>query len=212
MEEQKPLSASPEVQKTPVQPAPSPAKKKKEFKEYALAVWDFVKIIIIAAIIVLPIRYFLFQPFIVKGDSMVPNFHSGDYLIVDEFSYFIGNPHRGDVVVLKFPLDTTQRFIKRVIGLPGETVDVKDGKVTITTIDNKTVALDETYLPANLQTIGTVHMVLKPGQYFVMGDNRPYSYDSRAWGMLPRQDIIGRAAFRLFPVTALSLIPVPTYQ
>src|SRR5947208_204429 len=105
-------------------------------RKYLYFVLDIVKIIIIAAVIVLPVRYFLFQPFIVKGDSMLPNYHSGDYLIVDELSYRIGNPQRGDVVVLKYPLNTTQRFIKRIIGLPGETVDIKDNHVTISK-DNK---------------------------------------------------------------------------
>src|SRR5437773_2899227 len=90
-------------------------------KKYFSATWELLKVLIIAAIIVLPIRYFIFQPFIVKGDSMIPNFHSGDYLIVDELSYHLTNPQRGEVVVLKYPLDMTQRFIKRVIGLPGET-------------------------------------------------------------------------------------------
>src|SRR3990167_10287745 len=102
----------------------------KSIRKYLFVVWEFVQVIIIAAIIVLPIRYFVFQPFIVKGDSMVPNFHSGDYLIVDEISYRFSDVKRGDVVVLKYPLDASQRFIKRVVGLPGETLDIKNGKVT----------------------------------------------------------------------------------
>ena len=165
-----------------------------------LFIWDLVKIIVIALIIVLPIRYFIFQPFIVKGDSMVPNFHSGDYLIVDELSYRFSGPQRGDVIVLDYPLDTSEKFIKRVIGLPGDTVDVKDGKVSVTT-NGKTVTLNESdYLPAGLTTIGDVHTTLAPNTYFVMGDNRPYSYDSRSWGTVPAKDIIGRAALRIFPV------------
>ena len=115
-------------------------------KKYLLSSWEFIKIIIIALIIVLPIRYFLFQPFIVKGDSMVPNFHSGDYLIVDEISYRMKNPQRGDVIVLKYPRDLSQRFIKRVIGLPGETVNVKDGKIIIYK-DGKILNLDEKNYP-----------------------------------------------------------------
>lgn len=176
-----------------------------------MGVWEIVKVMVIAAIIVLPIRYFLFQPFIVKGDSMVPNFHSGDYLIVDEISYRFGSIHRGDVVVLKYPLDTTQRFIKRVVGLPGETVDVSNGKVTISK-DGKTVVLDEaSYLPKTSTTSGTVHIALADNSYFVMGDNRQFSYDSRSWGVLPKEDIVGRAVLRIFPINALAYIPGLAY-
>src|SRR3989344_8104354 len=157
-------------------------------KKYLLSSWEFIKIIIIALIIVLPIRYFLFQPFIVKGDSMVPNFHSGDYLIVDEISYRFSDPKRGDVVVLKYPLDASQRFIKRVIGLPGETIEIKNGTVTITK-NGQNILLDENYLPDSLTTDGTVHIDLATEQYFVLGDNRPFSYDSRRWGALGKEDI-----------------------
>jgi len=175
-------------------------------KKYLLSSWEFIKIIIIALIIVLPIRYFLFQPFIVKGDSMVPNFHSGDYLIVDEISYRMKNPQRGDVIVLKYPRDLSQRFIKRVIGLPGETVNVKDGKIIIYK-DGKILNLDEkNYLPDLKNTEGNINTILADNEYFVLGDNRQYSYDSRSWGILPREDIIGRALLRIFPVTKITYI------
>ena len=181
------------------------------FKKYLLLGWEILKILIIAAVIVLPIRYFLFQPFIVKGDSMVPNFHSGDYLIVDEISYRFSEPSRGDVVVLKYPLDTTQRFIKRVIALPGETVDIKSGVITVTK-DGKTIDINEkAYIPSSLTTDGTVHTVLHGDQYFVMGDNRPFSYDSRRWGVLPKKDIVGRALLRIFPLSSISYIVKPSY-
>ncbi len=180
-------------------------------KKYAEGAWEFLKIIIIALLIVLPIRYYLFQPFIVKGDSMVPNFHSGDYLIVDEVSYKIGSPQRGDVVVLKYPLDTTQRFIKRIIGLPGEIIEIKGGKITIFK-DGENINLDENkYLPDPVNTEGDVKITLGDNKYFVLGDNRQFSYDSRRWGVLPREDIIGRAIFRLYPFTAISYLPEPTY-
>ena len=199
-----------EIQNTQQAVNSAPPKNGSSFKKYALVVWEFIKIIVIALIIVLPIRYFIFQPFIVKGDSMVPNFHSGDYLIVDEISYRFVNPQRGDVVVLKYPLDMTQRFIKRIIGLPGETVDINHGKVTIAH-DGKEVVVDETYLPKDLVTDGNIHVTLGQDQYFVMGDNRQFSYDSRRWGLLPRGDIIGRALFRIFPVTSMSYIHEPSY-
>ena len=185
-------------------------------KKYIPAFLELVKIAIIALIIVAPIRYFLFQPFIVSGASMAPNFATGDYLIVDEISYRLSSPQRGDVVVFNagfIPNYTGQRFIKRIIGLPGETVDVINGQVEIIK-DGKTTVLDEKYLPADLKTYGAngdINVTLKPDQYFVMGDNRPYSYDSRMWGVLPKSDIIGKASLRILPINNLSEISRPAY-
>ncbi len=192
----------------------NPEDVKKNIKKYFLVGWEFVQVIIIAAVIVLPIRYFIFQPFIVKGDSMVPNFHSGDYLIVDEISYRFSNPSRGDVIVFHYPLDESQRFIKRVIGLPGETVEVKDGKITISSQSGNTVLVlnEKSYLPDLLSTNGNNKITLKADEYFVMGDNRQFSYDSRSWGVLPKKELIGRAALRLLPVDKLSYISTPIYS
>lgn len=181
---------------------------KKSFKseltgKYIPFIWEVLKIFIIASVIVLPIRYFLFQPFIVKGDSMVPNFQSGDYLIVDELSYRFSDPVRGDVVVFKYPKDKTQRFIKRVIGLPGETIDIKNEIVTISK-GSESFALNENYLPSNLKTYGNVHTVLSANEFFVLGDNREFSYDSRAWGSVSRENIIGKAFLRILPLASLS--------
>lgn len=184
---------------------------KSTVKKVAGGIWELLKIVLIAALIVIPIRYFVFQPYIVKGDSMVPNFHSGEYLIVDELSYRLHAPDRGDVIVLKYPLDTTQRFIKRVIGLPGETVQIQNGTVSIVKDGNAMTLNEKNYLP-NLQgTVGSVNITLQNNQYFVLGDNREFSYDSRGWGILPKGDIIGRAIFRVFPLPALGYIAEPTY-
>jgi len=180
-------------------------------KKYIPFVWEVLKIFIIASVIVLPIRYFLFQPFIVKGDSMVPNFQSGDYLIVDELSYRFSDPQRGDIIVFKYPKDTTQRFIKRVIGLPGETIDIQNGNVTISK-NEKSFILDEKYLPANLKTFGDIHAIMANDEFFVLGDNREFSYDSRAWGSVPRKDIIGKALFRILPIAALAEFQTPNYS
>jgi signal peptidase I len=182
----------------------------KGFKKYLSFAWDIFKIGLIALVIVLPIRYFLFQPFIVKGESMAPNFETGDYLIVDEITYRVSDPKRGDVVVFKYPKDATQRFIKRVIGVPGETVDVKDGQVSITK-DSEIIILDENYLPDDLKTIGDANITLGEDEYFVLGDNRQYSFDSRAWGVVPRKNIIGKAFLRIFPLSTLSAISQPAY-
>ena len=176
-------------------------------------IWEIVKIAIIAFVIVAPIRYFLFQPFIVSGASMAPNFATGDYLIVDEISYRLSNPQRGDVVVFStnfIPGYANQRFIKRVIGLPGETVNITNGEVKIIK-DGKTTILNEKYLPSDLKTYGDVNTTLKSDEYFVLGDNREYSYDSRMWGVVPRKDIIGKASLRILPITTLSEISRPTY-
>lgn len=181
-------------------------KEVKGFKKFVLLTWEFLEVIIIAVAIVVPIRYFIFQPFIVKGESMVPNFQSGDYLIVDEISYRFSEPQRGDVVVFRYPLDPNQKFIKRVIGLPGETVNVKDNGITISK-DGKEIILKEEYLSGSSLTEGDKTLTLKKDEYFVMGDNRRFSYDSRNWGVLPQKDIIGRAIFRLFPITKISYIP-----
>jgi len=178
-------------------------------KSSAFSFWEFLKIIVFAAVIVVPIRYFIFQPFIVKGASMTPNFQSGDYLIIDEISYFTGDPTRGDVVVFKYPLDSSQRFIKRIIGLPGETIEVEENKISITK-DGIIFILDEKKYLTNLKkTDDNIRVVLGDKEYFVLGDNRQFSYDSRRWGVLPRKDIIGRVAVRIFPV--ISYIPKTNY-
>jgi len=138
---------------------------------------------------------------------MEPNFENGDYLIVDEISFRLRSPERGEVVVLKYPNDPSQRYIKRIIGLPGETVEIKEGKVII-----GYKVLDESdYLPASTFTVGNKTMVLGPDQYFVLGDNRIASSDSRSWGVLPKKDIIGRALIRAWPFAALAKFGTPVY-
>lgn len=174
--------------------------------------WEIFKIIVIALAIVIPIRYFLFQPFFVKGQSMEPNFEDGDYLIVDELSYRLRDPQRGEVIVFKFPQDQTQRYIKRIIGLPGETVEIKDNTVTIFGENSKVQVLDEsTYLPEGIQTMGNLRITMADNEYFVLGDNRIASYDSRRWGAVPREDIIGRVLVRAWPFADVSRIEVPAY-
>ncbi|OIO44555.1 MAG: signal peptidase I [Candidatus Nealsonbacteria bacterium CG_4_10_14_0_8_um_filter_35_10] len=174
--------------------------------------WEILKIVILALIIVIPIRYFLFQPFLVKGQSMEPNFHDDDYLIIDEISYRFREPKRGEVIVFKYPRSPSQRFIKRVIGLPGETIEIKDGKVIIIK-DDKAQILDESnYLSPSLKTSGNLKITLNQNEYFVLGDNRLVSADSRSWGTLPKKYITGRVIFRAWPITALAFIEEPKYQ
>ena len=176
--------------------------------------WEFVrevlKIVIVAAVIVIPIRYFLFQPFFVRGQSMDPSFENGDYLIIDEITYRFRGPERGEVIVFKYPEDPSNRFIKRVIGLPGETVEIKDGNITIYN-ESGTYLLDEKYLSSDLITSGDIEITLEKNQYFVMGDNRPYSFDSRRFGPLSEEYIIGRVVLRAWPINSITTFQVPAY-
>lgn len=161
---------------------------------------------IIALVIVFPIRLFIAQPFIVSGASMDPTFDTGQYLIIDEVSYHFDAPKRGEVVVFRYPLDPSKFFIKRVIGLPGETVTIKGGKVSITDTTGTTLTLDEPYV-VNKGNGNDMTITLSPSDYFVMGDNRPESSDSRSWGPLPRDNITGRAFLRLLPVGQVGVLP-----
>lgn len=176
-------------------------------------VWDLIKILIIALIIIVPFRTFVAEPFVVSGSSMLPNFHNGDYLIIDRLSYITGNPERGDVIVLKYPKDTTQFFIKRIIGLPGETVKLAQGKVVVINKDHpEGFQLNEPYLSNPIETFGkTDPTTLGSGEFFVLGDNRVASSDSRVWGILPRDDIVGRVWARIFHFNEAGFIKTPTY-
>ena len=173
-------------------------------------IWDILKIVLIALIIVAPIRYFLFQPFFVKGQSMEPNFEDGDYLIIDELSYRFRDPQRGEVIVFKYPNDPSQRYIKRIIGLPGETVEIGGGQVAVFSTEGEKVLEESGYLPSSF-TPGNIELILQEDEYFVLGDNRYSSFDSRRWGALAEDDIVGRAIFRAWPVAAISQIIAPSY-
>lgn len=172
------------------------------------ALTDIVKFALIALLIVVPIRWFVAQPFIVKGASMEPTFQNGDYLIVDQLSYRFQEPERGDVIIMRYPKDPTVFFIKRVIGLPNETVELVGEHVIIRRDgDSPSLTLDQSFLdPARAsEAYGTY--ALGPDEYFVMGDNRDASSDSRSWGPLPKKNVIGHALLRLLPVAHAALLP-----
>ncbi|MCX6737896.1 MAG: signal peptidase I [Candidatus Parcubacteria bacterium] len=174
-------------------------------KKVLLFIWEIVKISIIALIIVVPIRVFVFQPFFVSGASMEPNFHDYDYIIVDEISYRLGAPSRGDVIIFYNPNDMNKRLIKRVIGLPGETVKITDGQVFIKNGEGNFYVLDESkYLSDKTKTAGYVETNIGENEYFVLGDNRTVSLDSRSFGLVKKDLIIGKDAFRLWPLTVFS--------
>lgn len=167
---------------------------------------EFVKFLLITAIIVLPIRFYIAQPFVVNGESMFPTFKDGQYLIVDQISYNVGKPHRGDVAIFKFPQDTSKFFIKRVIGLPGETVEIKGDEVYITPVGaTEKIKLDEPYIELEREVYETT--TLGETEYFVMGDNRLQSYDSRFWGPLDEKYLVGKALLRLLPLNEINYLP-----
>ncbi len=178
----------------------------------SLAEW--IKVIAIALLISLPIRFFIAEPFIVNGASMDPTFATGQFLIVDRLSYRFNEPKRGDVIVFRYPNNPSTYYIKRIIGLPGETVNIRDGIIsvdfpsTITPVLSATsTTIDEPYVKSNHASSDTLRAKLNSTEYFVMGDNRRESSDSRAWGPLQKDLIIGRPAIRLYPITKLSIYP-----
>lgn len=164
---------------------------------------------IVALSLALFIRFFIAAPYVVSGASMVPTFYDYHYLIVDRVTYDFGEPTRGDVIVFKLPQGQERALIKRVIGLPGETVVLEGNKVSIiNTTHPDGFTIDEPYLdPQNLGGASNMRVTLTDDQYFVLGDNRRVSADSRSWGVLPKENIVGRAVLRLFPFTQLDIFP-----
>ena len=185
---------------TPIQP------KNSKLRENLKGAWDLIKFAVIARAIVIPVRMFIAQPFVVNGDSMFPTFHNKEYLIVDEISYIVRNPARGEVTIFRYPNDPSRFFIKRIIGMPNETIEIKNGVVKIINKENPDgFILEEPYLNEKFTTTET--FTTGNDQYFVMGDNRNRSSDSRSWGVLPKKFMIGRAYLRLLPVGNLDYLP-----
>jgi signal peptidase I len=184
------------------------------FARFRQSFWgEIVQIIIISLIIVIPFRLYIAQPFLVSGPSMDDTFANGQYLIVDELTYNMRDPQRGEVVIFHYPLDTKKFFIKRVIGLPGETLLIKNDEVTICHTDcatdkNKFI-LNEPYVKLNklFPPRSDITVTLKEDEYYVLGDNRSVSSDSRIWGPVKRDLFSGRPFLRLIPLNKISLFP-----
>lgn len=183
-------------------------------KSIAIFIWDLVKVFFVAFVLVwLIIRPFIAEPFVVSGNSMVPNFHNREYLIIQKLSYRFNEPQRGDVVVFKYPVDPDQYFIKRIVGLPGERVSIQQGRVTIINSEHPSGwVLDEPYLSGQNITLGRPDIIeLSSSQYYVLGDNRLQSSDSRVWGPLPKSDIVGKVWLRVLPLRLFGFIPHYTF-
>lgn len=176
---------------------------------------SIVEVVVIAGIAVFAVvlcRQYVFNPYGISGSSMSPNFHDGDYVFVDQMSYRLRSAQRGEVIVFHGPASNGEDLLKRIIGLPGERVVVGDNKVTIFNKENPDgLVLDETYLDANAVTVGSVDVTLKDGQYFVMGDNRSVSFDSRSWGPLDADLVVGRVALRIWPPEATQAFGAEQY-
>jgi signal peptidase I len=193
-----------EIYEEPVEAA------KESFKSF---IWETVKIVIICLIIVFPVRAYVIQPFYVKGASMEPNFHDHEYLIINEIGYHLGTPARGEIVVFKH-VDTEQSYyIKRIIGLPGERVTIKDNEIYIYNQKNPDgfKLIESEYLPKTTVTDGTVDVKLKDNEYYVLGDNRMSSLDSRRFGPIKRESMVGKTWLRGWPFDKFKVFETPKY-
>ena len=162
--------------------------------------------IVIAVVLAMLVQKFIIRPFVVNGESMDPTLATGDYLLIDEVTYRLREPERGDVVVFRAPPEPTKFFVKRIIGLPGDTVSIGGSIVTITNAEHpKGFILSEPFITHN--SVNQIVTKVPEGEYFVMGDNRTGSFDSRSWGTLPKENIRGRALLRLLPIKEVDYLP-----
>lgn len=184
-------------------------------KNFFSFVFELIKIVVISLIIIIPVRYYLIQPFYVKGASMEPNFYDHEYLIIDEISYRFNEPRRGDIIVFRYPRNPQEYFIKRIVGLPGEKVQIKDDKVYIYNDDKPNgIILEEPYLAEGVKTYSLTDsiVVLSDKEYYVLGDNRNSSKDSRSFGPVNQSFITGRVLLRGWPISRVGLFEVPLYN
>lgn len=174
---------------------------------------DIIETIVVSLAIFVVVYLFLFQPHQVRGNSMFPNYHDGEYILTDKISYRFGQPKRGDVIVFKAPRNEEVDYIKRIIGLPGEEVELQNGFVYI----NQT-KLPEFYLADSTVTLSGTFLTndasikIPKGEYFVLGDNRDHSSDSREWGLVKREEIVGKAFLRYWPLPRFGIFPAVSYS
>lgn len=184
-------------------------------------VLDLIKTGVIVFVVAFLLRYFVIQPFLVDGQSMMPNYHHKEYILTEKLSYLLGQPKRGDVIVFRYPRNPSVSYIKRVIGLPGETVRITNNAITvINSTQPNGYILTEEYIPNDFQTLTynngnskeSYEKTLQEQEYFVMGDNREHSSDSREWGPLPKSFITGRAWLTLMPLDRIGVHQRITYR
>jgi len=182
-------------------------------KRAIAAIFDFLQSVVVVMAVMVMIYLFIMSPQEISGQSMDPNFHNGEYILTNKIEYKIGDPKRGDIVIFKSPRNKEIDYIKRVIGLPGETIRLSNSTFFI---NGK--KLDEPYLAPTVYTFGGSYLaentdiVVPPGKYFVSGDNRPHSSDSREFGPIAKEDFIGKALLRYWPFSRLGLITRPDYS
>ncbi|MFH0857063.1 MAG: signal peptidase I [bacterium] len=187
--------------------------KKSNFSKFLSFMGELIKTVLISLAIILPIRYFIIQPFYVKGASMEPNFYDKDYLIINEFVYRLNGPERGDIVVFKNPRNTEEFFIKRVIGLPHDKIKIYNNRVYLYNEENPDGAeLKEYYLPNGRETRGNEIIELQEGEYYVLGDNRDRSLDSRVFGPIKKDSIVGKVWFRGWPLDNMTVFKGVEYN
>jgi signal peptidase I len=191
-------------------------KQRKQAKLSVVA--EMLRTVLFVFILASLLRFFIVQPYIVEGSSMVPRFTNNDYLVVDKISYRFGEPQRGDIIVFRYPAQPAINYVKRIIALPGERIKIERNQVTIYNKENPEgfVLNEKLYLADNVQTVITGssagrELMVPEGQYYVMGDNRPASSDSREWGNLERKNIIGRVFLQAFPIEHFSVIEHARY-
>lgn len=172
---------------------------------------DILQVVVFAIAIFLFIYLLVLQPHKIKGDSMFPNFLNGEFLLTDKVSYRLGEPKRGDVVVFASPPDESEEFIKRIVGLPGERISIRGGQIYINGQPLKESYLENIYTQAGPFLGEGQEIIIPEGQYFVMGDNRSHSYDSRAWGPVDQSKITGRAWIIYWPPGKTGVIPKAEY-
>ncbi len=184
-------------------------------RNFLTFVFEVVKVVVISLAIIIPVRYFLIQPFYVKGASMEPSFYDHEYLIIDEISYRFREPNRGEIIVFKYPRDPSQYFIKRIVALPGEKIEIKDGEVFVYTKENnRRIQLDEEYLSDGVDTYSSKETVIELGEeeYYVLGDNRNHSKDSRSFGTVKESFVVGKVLFRGWPFDRIGTFDLPEYS
>lgn len=173
------------------------------------SLFEVFQTVAIAVVAVFFVRTFIAQPFLVSGASMEPTFSNGDYLLVDELTFRFREPVRGEVVVFRYPGDDRSFYIKRVIGLPGERVVIKGNEVAVWR-EGAPVVLSEPYVARGVVS-GDIDVTLGAYEYYVLGDNRGFSFDSRSWGPLQDDHMIGLVRMRLWPFSSALAISAPSY-